>query len=70
MLFPQLTTVRVPVDTMVSWGIRQLAAELTALSRGEEPAVQKVVLDHVVAYHDSEAPPDQVEAAHNCSALG
>lgn len=70
MIFPQLTTVRVPVDTMVSWGIRQLAAELAALSRGEEPAVQKVVLDHVIAYRDFEAPPDQVEAAHNRSALG
>lgn len=61
MIFPQLTTVRLPVDAMVSWAIQQLAAELAAINRGKEPVIEKVLLDHVIAYRDSDAPPDRPE---------
>lgn len=56
---PRLTTVRRPVEAMVAWGIRQLAGELSSLRRGQEPAISKEVLEHAIAFRDSDAPPDR-----------
>lgn len=68
MMFPQLTTVRVPTDEMVSFGVRQLAAELAALDRGEDPPVTKLLLDHVIVYRDSDAPPEEAQAPRHARA--
>ncbi|MCW3849506.1 LacI family transcriptional regulator [Sphingomonas sp. LB-2] len=59
MTCPRLTMVRRPIAKMVSWGIRQLFEELVALSRGEEPLIQNTVVDHAIAYQESDAPPER-----------
>lgn len=57
MLFPQLTTVSRPLGEMANWAVRQLDEELTAIARRVSPTVRKVLLDHVIAFRGSDAPP-------------
>jgi LacI family transcriptional regulator len=54
---PQLTTVSQPVGAMAQWAIRQLVDELSAIRRGEEPEVRKVVLHHTIVHRGSDARP-------------
>jgi len=68
MVGPRLTTVGQSVGMMASWGIRQLAEELGALERGDEPQVRKVLLDHKIAYRESVAPPERTVAPHRIAA--
>jgi len=60
MVTPQLTTIRQPVDAMAGWAVRQLTDELDAQARGEEAPVRKVLLDPIIIYRGSDAPPPRV----------
>jgi LacI family transcriptional regulator len=53
---PQLTTVSQPVGAMARWAVRQLVDELSALARGDEAEVRKLVLNHTLVHRDSDAP--------------
>jgi LacI family transcriptional regulator len=61
---PQLTTVSQPVGAMAQWAVRQLVGELSAVKRGEEPEVRKVVLRHTIVRRESDVPPQ-----HACSSV-
>lgn len=58
MVSPQLTTVSQPVGAMAQWAVGQLVDELSAIRRGEEPEVCKVVLHHTIVHRESDGPPD------------
>jgi LacI family transcriptional regulator len=57
MVSPQLTTVSQPVGAMARWAVQQLVGELSAIDRGEEPEISKVVLHHTIVHRGSDAPP-------------
>ena len=57
MVSPQLTTISQPVGAMAQWAVRQLIRELSAIARGEEPEVRKVVLNHTIVHRGSDTPP-------------
>ena len=57
MVTPQLTTISQPVGAMTSWAVRQLLCELSAIDRGDEPEVRKVVLHHTIIHRGSDLPP-------------
>jgi LacI family transcriptional regulator len=59
---PQLTTVSQPVGAMAQWAVRQLVDELSAIRRGEEPEVNKVVLHHTIVHRESDGPPGRAVA--------
>lgn len=59
---PRLTAVRPPLAKMIGWGIRQLAGELTALSRGEAAEVRNAVVVHEISYRETDAPPEEAPA--------
>jgi LacI family transcriptional regulator len=61
MVSPQLTTVSQPVGAMARWAVQQLVGELSAIDRGEEPGVSKVVLHHTIVHRGSDAPPPSAE---------
>lgn len=58
MVSPQLTTVSQPVGAMAQWAVRQLVDELSAIRRGEQPEVCKVVLHHTIVHRESDGPPN------------
>jgi LacI family transcriptional regulator len=57
MVSPQLTTVSQPVGAMAEWAVRQLVRELTAIKRGQEPDVRKVVLPHTIIHRETDVRP-------------
>ena len=59
---PQLTTASQPVGFMAQWAVRQLVEELTAIRRGEEAEVRKMVLHHTIVHRESDAPPGRAGA--------
>lgn len=61
MVSPQLTTVCQPVGSMMRWAVRQLVRELSAIERGEEPEVRKLVLHHTIVHRGSDAPPPDAQ---------
>jgi LacI family transcriptional regulator len=61
MVSPQLTTVCQPVGAMVRWAVRQLVEELSAIERGEQPEICRVVIHHRIVHRGSEAPPRNAE---------
>ena len=56
-MFPALTTISRPMAEMVRWGVRQLAEELRALRKGDEPVARKKLLAHALNFRGSDAPP-------------
>lgn len=62
MIFPQLTTVRLPIAEMVRHGVRQLATELYALRHDQPLKIKKLSLEHQIAFRDSDAPPDTLDS--------
>jgi LacI family transcriptional regulator len=56
-LSPQLTIMSKPVGAMAEWAVRQLIRELSAIERGNEPEVRKVVLPSTIIHRGSDAAP-------------
>ena len=54
---PQLTIMSQPVGAMADWAVRQLVRELSAIERGNEPEVRKVVLPPTIIHRGSDAAP-------------
>ena len=54
----RLTMVRRPVTEMVAWSIRQMADELAALDRGEEPVIRSTLVDYEITYQKPDAEPE------------
>ena len=64
----RLTKVTQPMGLMASWGIRQLAEELSAVEQGNRPDIRRVLFDHDFHLGDSVAPPEQAETGHRVAA--